>query len=187
MTETVVLPLELRHSGPDQNTLEGLCVPYGKTTTKAGYPQGERFLPGAFASAPGNERRVRLTDMHDDTGKRPVGIATTFRDTPDGLWGSFRFYATPEGRGARENCLEETYGGLSVGFLADQEQRGEDGAREVVRARLFHVSLVDEPAYEDARVLAVRAALPNVDALLAVQYDLADFPDPPDLASLVWS
>jgi len=187
MTETWTVPLELRRAAGEDHTLTGLCVPYGRTTYRAGHPRGERFLPGAFAAASG-AAKIRLTDSHDETGRRPVGVATVLEDTPQGLMGTFRFYNTPEGRGAWENTLEETYGGLSVGFLADQERRAADGAREVVRARLFHVSLVDEPAYEDARVLAVRAAqLPDISALLAVQYDPADFPDPPDLASLVFS
>jgi HK97 family phage prohead protease len=184
MTDSTLLPLELRQTA--ENVLEGICVPYGETTLKAGYPQGERFVRGAFASTANGKSKVRLTDVHDEK-KRPVGIATAFRDAEDGLYGTFRFYNTPEGRGARENVLEETYGGLSVGFLTDAERRAEDGAREVLKARLFHVSLVDEPAYDSAQILAVRAAAsPEVDALLAVEYDLSEFPEAVDLAALVW-
>jgi HK97 family phage prohead protease len=186
MHETTLVPLELRRSG--ERTLEGLCVPYGRTTTKAGYPHGERFVAGAFADlVEARGAKIRLTDSHaPDDLRRPLGVATEFRDTDEGLFGTFRFYNTPEGRGGWENAQEETYGGLSVGFLPVEERRAEDGAREVVRARLFHVSLVDEPAYEDARVLAVRSARPDVEALLAVSYDVGDFPDPPDLTSLVF-
>lgn len=184
MTETTVLPLELRKSG--DHTLDGLCVPYGVTTLKAGYPKGERFVAGAFADLTEARHKIRLTDSHDTTGRRPLGVATEFRDTDAGLFGSFRFYSTPEGRGGWENVVEETYGGLSVGFLPIDERRADDGAREILKARLFHVSLVDEPAYEDARILAVRAALPDVSELLAVTYDPADFPNPPDLTRLVF-
>jgi HK97 family phage prohead protease len=185
MTETTIVPLELRHDG--EHGLDGLCVPYGATTMKAGYPRGERFLAGAFRElAQSGSTKIRLTDSHDETGKRPVGVATEFRDTETGLFGRFRFYNTPEGRGARENVNEETYGGLSVGFLPVEERRAEDGAREIVRARLFHVSLVDEPAYADARILAVRAALPDVEGLLSVTYDVDALPDLVDLSRLVW-
>jgi HK97 family phage prohead protease len=185
-TESTIVPLELRR-GADENTLEGICVPYGVTTTKAGHANGERFLPGAFADLDARNK-IRLTDSHlEGEFRRPVGVGIEFRDTPTGLLGRFRFYATPEGRGARENVIEETYGGLSVGFLPVQEQTGSDGAREIVRARLFHVSLVDEPAYDDAKVLAVRsAASEDVRALLSVSYDPGDYPDPPDLTGLVW-
>ena len=184
MTEATLLPLELRKSG--EHTLDGICVPYNVTTMKAGYPHGERFLPGAFADLVNTRAKIRLTDVHDESGRRPLGVATEFRDTETGLFGTFRFYNTPEGRGGWENAQEETYGGLSVGFMPVDERRADDGAREIVRARLFHVSLVDEPAYEDARVLAVRSARPDVEALLAVSYDLGDYPDPPDLSRLVF-
>jgi HK97 family phage prohead protease len=185
-TETTTVPLELRRSTSDELTLEGLCVPYGVTSLKAGYPRGERFLPGAFADVD-TRAKIRLTDSHlEGDARRPVGVGTAFRETPQGLWGGFRFYNTPEGRGARENVIEETYGGLSVGFVPIQVRTGEDGAREVVKARLFHVSLVDEPAYDDAKVLAVRAAVPDVDDLLAIEYRIEDMPDEVDLARLVW-
>jgi HK97 family phage prohead protease len=186
MSETTVLPLQLR-AAADGHTLEGLCVPYGRTSMKAGYPRGERFVAGAFADAGRFVNKIRLTDYHvPGQQKRPVGVATDFRDSPDGLYGVFRFYDTPEGRGAFENVLEGTYGGLSVGFYTDAERIGSDGAREVVQGKLFHVALVDEPAYAEAQVIAVRSALPDVAALLAVRYDLADFPDPPDMATVVF-
>lgn len=188
-TELSTLPLELRHEvrADGDHVLHGLCVPYGQTSMKAGYPRGERFIPGAFAElAQVAASKVRLTDSHDESGRRPVGVGTEFRETDEGLFGSFRFYNTPEGRGGRENVLESTYGGLSIGFLPLAERKGADGAREITRARLFHVSLVDEPAYEDARVLAVRAAIPDVAELLAVSYALDEFPAEVDLAGLVF-
>jgi hypothetical protein len=185
-TEITTVPLELRTATADPNTLDGVCVPYGRTTLKAGYPRGERFLAGAFADLPTTRAKIRLTDSHDDTGRRPIGVGVEFRDEAAGLWGRFRFYNTPEGRGGRENVAEDTYGGLSVGFLPVEERTGDDGAREIVKARLFHVSLVDEPAYDDARILAVRWAVPNVEELLAVEYDLAAMAEPVDLARLVF-
>lgn len=184
--EASVFPMQLRAAAGDQHLLEGLCVPYARTSMKTGYPRGERFLPGALRDAPGRAEKIRLTDTHRQDGRRPVGVASMLRDTPDGLWGQFRFYNTPEGRGAWENAQEGTYGGLSIGFYTVAEQTGKDGAREVVRAQLHHVALEDEPAYEEAKVLAVRAALPDVSGLLAVTYDVADYPDPPDLTTVVW-
>lgn len=160
MTETTIIPLELRHAGGEgPHVLTGLCVPYNRTTLKAGYPKGERFLPGALAKAQAAAAKIRLTDFHQPgQARRPVGVATELRDTAEGLLGTFRFYDTPEGRGAFENVAEGTYGGLSVGFLPVRERTAPDGAREVIEARLFHVSLVDEPAYEEAQILAHRAA-----------------------------
>jgi len=185
-TETTTVALELRRVAGDELALEGLCVPYGVTTLKAGYPKGERFLPGAFNDVD-TRAKIRLTDSHlEGEARRPVGVGTSFRETDRGLWGAFRFYNTPEGRGARENVIEETYGGLSVGFVPVLTRTAPDGAREVVKARLFHVSLVDEPAYDDAKILAVRAAVPDVADLLAIEYRIEDMPEEVDLARLVW-
>lgn len=186
-TETTTVALELRRAG--EHGLEGICVPYNRVTLKAGHAKGERFLPGAFAELDARAK-IRLTDSHlEGEARRPVGVGTEFRDTAHGLFGTFRFYDTPEGRGARENVLEETYGGLSVGFLPIVERRAADGVREIVKARLFHVSLVDEPAYEEARVLAVREAQvedPELTALIAKSWDVESFPEPVDLAGLVF-
>ena len=149
--------LELRRAG-EGHTLSGLVMPYNVVSRRTEHAGGERFLPGAFAGATGNAKQIRLTDSHlPGQARRPVGVATEFREAPEGLLGSFRFYDTPEGRGAYENVAEGTYGGLSVGFTPRRERVAADGVREVLEARLFHVSLVDEPAYQEARVLAVRA------------------------------
>src|SRR5262245_42737130 len=99
MTETTLVPLELRRATGDEHTLEGVCVPYGVVSNKVGYPRGERFVAGAFADVE-TGAKIRLTESHDETGRRPLAVGTEFRDTPSGLPGTFRFYNTPEGRGA---------------------------------------------------------------------------------------
>lgn len=160
-TETLFTPvttLELRSVG-DRRELDGICVPYGAPTTKVG-PVPEVFHPGAFRQlVAALASKVRLTDHNhaNPAHRRPVGVALAFEEQPGGLWGRFRFYNTPEGRAAWENVAEETYGGLSIGFRA-VEERNVDGMRHIDLATLHHVSLVDEPAYEEARILAVRSA-----------------------------
>jgi HK97 family phage prohead protease len=162
--ETTFVPvdsLEARDAGAGVHELEGLCVPYDVPTTKAG-PRPEVFRRGAFASVVTAAGKVRLTDNnHAGDSRRPVGVASELveavRDGRAGLWGRFRFYNTPEGRAAFENVREETYGGLSIGFVSVREDV-RDGVRNVLEARLHHVSLVDEPAYDDAQVVSVRSA-----------------------------
>lgn len=141
-----------------QHELFGICVPYNRITTKVGATP-ELFRPGSLAGAVPKAAQIRLVDEnHQLRGRRPVGVATALEERGDeGLFGRFRFYNTPEGRAALENTSEGTYGGLSVGFVAVREQEV-NGTREILEARLHHVSLVDEPAYEDARILAVRGA-----------------------------
>lgn len=151
--------------------LEVLCVPYGITTTWVnlpGFPGGERFRQGAFAAlvagGPRAAAKVRLTDSHlDGVDRRPIGEGVEFVETPDGLVGKFRIYNTPEGRSGWENVREGTYGGASISFPGSDAKattarrvaspRGD--VREVLRTRLVHVSLVDQPAYVGAGVMAL--------------------------------
>jgi HK97 family phage prohead protease len=163
--ESATVALELRELATNDNrhTLEALCVPYETPTYAVSVPghRGEVFARGAFSGlleAPQTWPKVRLTDSHVDTSqRRPVAKATDFVDTDAGLVGRFQFFDTPEGRGAWENVREGTYGGLSVGFVVVSERTRSGGLREVSDARLHHVSLVDEPAYREARILATRA------------------------------
>lgn len=159
--DTTFIPtetLEIRSSDDGRHELEGICVPYGVTTRKAG-SRPERFRFGAFEAAIGGAvGKLRLVDHNHSESHRPVAVATSLEERTGGLWGRFRFYATPEGRAAFENVNERTYGGLSIGFIAVRATDLADGTREITEARLHHVSLVDEPAYADAEILAVRSA-----------------------------
>jgi HK97 family phage prohead protease len=156
--ETTFVPaaqLDVREAGGGVHELSGVCVPYGVVTRNAG-PTPELFRPGAFAGALAASSKVRLIDNNHAGDRRPVGVAVELREDDAGLFGRFRFYDTPEGRAAFENVREDTYGGLSIGFVPVRETRNADGVREVTEARLHHVSLVDEPAYDDALIVAVR-------------------------------
>lgn len=164
MTTTALEVRAVETDAEGRHTLEALCVPYGRPTYAValkGY-RGEVFARGAFTGlleSPTAWPKVRLTDSHvEGDRRRPIAKATEFRDTDEGLVGRWQFFDTPEGRGGWENVREQTYGGVSVGFIATDETRTGDGLREVRGARLHHVSLVDEPAYREAKVLAVRAA-----------------------------
>ncbi|MGI9823953.1 HK97 family phage prohead protease [Agromyces sp. Marseille-Q5079] len=138
--------------------LEGICVPYGRRTDRAPGGTPEVILSGAFAAAVAAPSSVRLQDNNHSKNTRPVGVAVELHETPEGLWGRFRLYRTPEGRAAFENVVAGTYGGLSVGFIAVSETNIR-GVRNIQSARLDHVSLVDEPAYPDAQILAIRGSL----------------------------
>jgi HK97 family phage prohead protease len=61
--------------------------------------------------------------------------------------------------------------GMSVGFRNVQVRRGEDGVREVVEAALIEVSLVTIPAYDGARVLAVRDAYADAEMTQRIELD----------------
>lgn len=172
MTDVTTFALELRDARTieDRHVIDALCVPWESPSMLTPHRGGEVFARGAFDDLLANRQvwqKVRLVDSHlDGTVRRPVAKAVEFRDEPVGLVGSFQFFNTPTGREAWENVLEDTYGGVSVGFEARAEgTRG--GMREVRSARLHHVALVDEPAYAEARVIAMRAAVHADDDLRA--------------------
>lgn len=147
--------LEIRREG-EHRILHVRCVPYGILTDKAG-PGLERFRAHAFAGAVANAARIRLRDANHSPNRLPVAVGLRLEDDDNALYGDYRVYNTPEGRAALENVEEGVYTGVSVGFFAEDDVI-EDGIREIRRAQLHHVSLVEEPAYDDARILAIRSA-----------------------------
>jgi HK97 family phage prohead protease len=175
-TESIVVQmLELRDADDGGHELDGMCVPYGVESYRAG-PLPERFAAHAFAAS-ADHTKIRLVDEnHAWRGRRPVGVAKALSDEPGGLVGRFRFYDTPEGRSAFENVRAGTYGGLSIGFIATREAIVA-GVREIIEAKLHHVSLVDEPAYDDAQIIAVRSA--DRPAWTRVRYNTLDIVDVP--------
>lgn len=148
---------EQRSEG-DRHYIEGICVPYGRVTTRVG-PVPEMFERGAFGDLAASGAKVKLTDYNHSRQRVPVAYSERFEERAAGLWGRFRVNNTPEGRSAVENAQEGVYAGLSVGFIARKHEM-RDGVRHVLSARLDHVSLVEDPAYLEAEILAVRGAQP---------------------------
>lgn len=156
-TAAYPLQLELRVAGaPDQRILEGIVAPYGETTFLTDDPAGERFARGAFdRTVEQRGDRVKLYRAHDHT--RAVGVPVEFDPANKrGLWASFRVAATAAGDDVLAEVREGVLDSLSIGFRALRAQRGRDGAREVLEAALWEVSLAPMGAYDGARVLALR-------------------------------
>jgi HK97 family phage prohead protease len=148
--------VELRADETGRHFIDGICVPYERTTDRAGAIP-EMFARGAFADLLASKARVKLTDYNHSNVRVPVGYSAAFEERSSGLWASFRLNRTPEGESARANAEEGVYRGLSIGFVSKAEQR-RDGVRVITAARLDHVSLVEDPAYDDAEILSVRSA-----------------------------
>lgn len=147
----------------DKHYIEGICVPWETRTDRVEVP--EMFERGAFADLVSSGARVKLIDYNHDDKRIPVGYSTMIEDRDAGLWARFKINDTPEGDSAIRNTREQVYEGLSIGFLARGE-RTVNGVRHVTSARLHHVSLVEDPAYKEAKILAVRSAHDAQDAEL---------------------
>ena len=153
--------IELRREDDDTHYVEGYAVPWGQITDRT--PTPECFERGAFSTLIGSGTKVKLTDYNHSRDRIPVGYASTYEERAEGLWMRFRLNDTPEWDSALRNTRAEVYQGFSVGFIARADEV-RNGVRHVKSAWLDHVSLVTEPAYTDAKILAVRNAS-NVDDL----------------------
>jgi HK97 family phage prohead protease len=160
-----------------ERTIDLIVMPYDE---EALVPYGDRMVyeqiaPGAFAGIQKRANRIRVN--RDHKLERTVGRALSFDpDHPDGLFGRIRISRTELG----EETLELANDGnldASAGFLPMP-----DGIHWIERSRrvrytkcwLGHIALTPEPAYDGARVLAVRSQqepprtpTPNLDRVRA--------------------
>lgn len=165
---------------PDARILSACLVPYGQVTDIVDMgPDGapdryqEAFALGAFqrqveaAQANGGvARRVTFVDQHMD-GLGKLGYALSLREEPTGLFSDLR--VLPPFVATVETQLADGVDGLSIGFVPLRTQRQADGVRLRTRASLIHVALEAQPAYQDAKVLAMRAAQDAADEEAAAQ------------------
>lgn len=161
--------LELRVASTTERVVEGVVVPWNETSYLTPDPKGERFMPGSLTrTIKDRGSRIKLFRGHDHS--RAVGVPLEWDATRDaGVWASFHVAETAAGEDVLAEMREGLLDAFSIGFEPVRERRGSDGAREVVEARLFEVSLVPLAAYDGARVLATRApAVELVPAMPAV-------------------
>jgi len=153
--------LEVRASG-DGRIIGGIVVPYERTArvSDGGPSYSEQFQRGAFSKTL-SERgdRVKFLSQHN-ARTNPLGTAIkdSWRDDAAGLYGEFRVSKTQAGDEALELVRDGALDSFSVGFTPVKHEK-RSGTVVRTEVRLNEVSLVTFPAYEDARVLAVREAL----------------------------
>lgn len=161
---TLVRMFDAELAAGDGRTLEARIVPYGTPATVSDPPDfrsyQEQFASGAFERQIANPDRVRvwLNFEHDEGLRGIVGHGVQLRDQADGLHGSFRVHENPDGDKALQLVGDGLLPGLSMEFVALRSRRTADGVVERLRAHIDKVSLCRTPAYEEAQVLAVRAA-----------------------------
>ncbi len=140
-------------------TVTGIVVPFDveARVSDGGKPYTEMFARGAFRRTIQHKGdRVKLLMQHNS--REPVGRATLLREDPEGLYGEFRISNVPSGDHAIELVRDGVIDSFSVGFApVRHEKRGAVVVRTEVALR--EASLVTFPAYEDARVGGIRAAM----------------------------
>ncbi len=163
-------PLELHRSFIDlelstaaEGRVTGLVVPYNRPTPIMELRDGgvvqyqEQFAPGSMERAAKAPNRVMLQFTHSEQLDHQIGYGVSFRDSAEGCVGEFQLYRS--GMDKVQEMLQTSHRGLSVTFASLRptgglERDGELVTREVVHCRA--VAAVNDPAYADAGVLAVR-------------------------------
>jgi HK97 family phage prohead protease len=155
--------IEIRSAQLDQvrfseRLIDLIVMPYG---VEAMVPHDGRMVReicerGAFERISAERRRFSVNRGHNLDAL--VGKAISFDpDAEDGLRATVRISPTLLG----DETLQLAADGLldaSAGFIPKQDSWHEGlSLRRILKAWLHHIALVPDPAYADARVLAVRA------------------------------
>jgi len=168
MTDMLIRSFSTVLERTDRRTLEGLFMPWDVAaavvdqdpTTGALLRYREGFRSGAFdrqanSAEPGVVRRIVLRDQHHD-GIGKLGHVVALRNETAGLHGVVS--VLPSRVEDVEAILEDGVTGLSCEFHPLGRPAVEDGVVWRTKAYLVAVALEAQPAYADARVLAMRAA-----------------------------
>ena len=154
LTRTHRAGLEIRESA-EGRTITGLAVPYG-VPTQIG-PYIETMAPGVFADAADEPDAVKVMAAHAHE-ELPIGRAVTLTETDEGLQAHLLVSDTTAGRDVLTLVRDGVATGLSVGFVPQIDHWSADrSAVTRVRASLVEISVVAFPAYDAARIAAVRA------------------------------
>jgi HK97 family phage prohead protease len=150
-------------SFPDR-TIELIVMPYETETFVAhqGRMVREVCHRGAFDGIERRANRVRVNRDHDIT--RTVGRAVALHPSRDeGLVAEIRIAQTDLGDETLQLADEEILD-ASAGFLPmpDGERWEGRSLRHLDKCWLGHIAMTPDPAYQEARVLAVRKADPVV-------------------------
>jgi uncharacterized protein len=156
MTErTVYFSADVTASDTQRRTIVGTVAPFGAVGQTSLGPVS--FAPGSIRAS----QDVKLLLEHD--GRRPIGRATSFQETPGALIGTFRIVQTTTGTDALVEASEGLRGGLSVGASILEHTIDAAGTMLVTAAELLEVSLVTAPAFSEAQVSKVAASAPDDD------------------------
>lgn len=152
-----------------QRIITVVAVPYEQPTVVPfrGEAWQELFTRGAFSGFDPSKRRLPVSAAFDvpdkghSNGKLIGKLIHAYHDREEGMVADVQVAETVLGEEtlqlAKDNML-----GASVGFglksPTDQELNRTTRTRRINRAFLHHLSFVGEPAYEQARVLAMRSS-----------------------------
>jgi len=151
--------MELRFSADitatdsEGRTLAGQIVPFNKVGhTSAGKVM---FAEGSFIEL--DPSKIKLLFEHEP--KKPLGKATSFEITPEGIFAEFKVSKTTRGN----DILVEAADGLRTGFsigasILDYSVDKKTGVMTVLASELLEVSVVSNPAFGEGSQISEIAA-----------------------------
>lgn len=164
----------------DGRTIEARIVPYGVPAEVSDLPgrfYREEWAPGCFDEQlkAANRVKVLLNFEHQPGIDGIIGHGTALRDEPDGLHGTFRVKNGQQGDTVLDLVAAGVLDGVSLEAYPRKGGSVRTGAGIVrrTRAHLDKVALCRQPAFKDARVLAVRQAVVLDEELLPLEPDAA--------------
>lgn len=150
MSELEIRHIELRAYKDDEDEermVEGRAVPYGVETNVGAYI--ERFAPNSISD---DVSEVKLKFGHEGL---PIGKVVEGRNEEDGFYIRAKISDTAQGNDVYTLIRDGVLNKFSVGFVpVESERDGNVVVRNLVSLR--EVSVVEQPAYSDAEILAVR-------------------------------
>ena len=151
---------------PDGMTFEGYAAVFNSDSVPL--PFTERIAPGAFKRSLQSRNEVKLLWNHDSGEPLASVRGGTLRLTEDarGLKVQATLANTTRGRDVSELIRSKVVDSMSFGFSVIKDSWSNDGAVRTLEAvRLFEVSVVSSPAYEQtAGTVSVRSTDTGIDA-----------------------
>lgn len=147
MDNLEIRQIELRAKDDEQRIVEGIAVPYGVETNVGAYV--ERFAQNSISE---DVSEVKLKFGHEGL---PIGKVVEGRNAEDGFYIRAKISETSQGNDVYTLIRDGVLNKFSVGFIpVESERDGNVVVRNLVS--LKEVSVVEQPAYSDAEILAVR-------------------------------
>jgi HK97 family phage prohead protease len=141
--------------GTPARSITGLAVPWNVATTDS-LGTKVMFKPG---SLPEDGRPPRLLEGHDSGKVR--GIVTERVSTDDGMMFTAKLAETRDADDTLSLLLMGAYDSVSVGVVPTKFSFDKNGTMVVEAARWSELSIVAEPAFEQARIEKVAASAPE--------------------------
>ena len=151
--KTLTFSATIEASDANRRIISGKIVPFGEIgSTNVGkvvFEKGSIQIPSVS--------KIKLLAQHDKTASGVIGRMQNYQESNDGIYASFKVSASRDGENYLVKASEGLLDGLSVGVEVISSKDQKDGSLLVTSARLYEVSLVESPAFDNARVLDVAA------------------------------